>query len=613
VDYGLGIDVGTTFTAAAVRQRGRVEVVRLGRSRPEIPSLVFAAADGTVVVGDAAERRGATEPGRLAREFKRRVGDPVPILVGGAPYSAHAVTARLLHEVLQTVTRQQEGPPAAVMVTYPANWGPYKRELMTQALRQAELRSAALMPEPEAAAVQYAAGEQVQPGEVVAVYDLGGGTFDAAVLRKTATGFDLLGEPEGIEQLGGIDFDEAVFGHVMGALGDAADRLDPDDEAVTTALARLRADCVAAKEALSFDTEVMIQVALPGLHRRVRLNRSEFEAMITPALADTVAGTYRALRSAGVAPAELKSVVLAGGSSRIPLIGQLLAGELDRPVLLDPHPEHSIALGAALSTAPAEHTAPAKHVAPAKHATPAKRIAPAKHAAPTPAGTTTTAAAAGTVPRRVTGTATVPVREPTPGDGEPPPPAAGPPAWRSLAARLRQAPRWLTVTALILTAMLLGTGTWLVVTAFAGESTRRPAGPVGSVLTTPSPTLTPTPNASPTPAPTTGTQPPVPEPTRAMPQRVRVPDLVGLTESEAKRQLSNAGLTARITRRTTTGTAPGTVLSTGPDGGTLVDPGATVTVIVAARPTPATSTPTSPPRSVSPPSGRPTTTPSGRA
>jgi molecular chaperone DnaK (HSP70) len=347
VEYELGVDLGTTQTAAAVYEDGRVDVVPLGSRRKEIPSLVFLHTDGQVLVGEAAERRGAVEPGRLAREFKRRVGDPVPVLLGGSPYSAHALMARLLGEVVAIVTRHQDAPPNTVTVTHPANWGPYKRDLLAQAARLAEVDSVTLCPEPEAAAVQYAAGVRVRPGDVVAVYDLGGGTFDAAVLRKTETGFTVLGEPEGIEQLGGIDFDEAVFGYVVATLGAAAADLDPDDDDVTAALARLRRDCVTAKEALSFDTETMIPVALPGLHTRVRLNRSEFEAMIRPALGETVAATHRALRSAGVTPAELTSVLLAGGSSRIPLVGQLLGADFDARVVLDPRPEHTIALGAA--------------------------------------------------------------------------------------------------------------------------------------------------------------------------------------------------------------------------------------------------------------------------
>src|SRR5690606_34038287 len=109
--------------------------------------------------------------------------------------------------------------------------------------------------EPEAAAVFYAAQQRVEPGSIVAVYDLGGGTFDAAVLRKTEAGFEILGQPEGIERLGGIDFDAAVFNHVRQALGGKLEELDEDDPTAIAAVARLREECVAAKEALSSDTD----------------------------------------------------------------------------------------------------------------------------------------------------------------------------------------------------------------------------------------------------------------------------------------------------------------------------------------------------------------------
>ena len=380
MEYALGVDLGTTFTAAAVRVDGRAQIVRLGSRRAEIPSLIFVRDDGVVLVGDAAERRGAAEPARLAREFKRRLGDPVPVLVGGAPYSAHALMARLLEHVHQAVVRQQEGPPAVVSVAHPANWGPYKRELMMQAMQMADLPDVQLRPEPEAAAVRYASQERVRPGETVAVYDLGGGTFDAAVLRKTDTGFEVLGEPAGIEQLGGVDFDEAVLAHVMEVLGPRVESLDTDDPAIRESLLQLRRDCVTAKEDLSDDTEVMIPVALPSLHTRVRLNRSEFEAMISPVLAETTQAMRRALRSAGVAPGELRSILLAGGSSRIPLVSELLSVEFERPLVLDGDPAHNVALGAALA---AGVTAVPRAAARVPVTTPAPAAPP--RPAPTPA------------------------------------------------------------------------------------------------------------------------------------------------------------------------------------------------------------------------------------
>lgn len=344
-DYGLGIDLGTTHTAAAVLTGGRVESARLGARRMEIPSAVFVKEDGGLLVGEAAERRGQDEPGRLAREFKRRLGDSVPILAGGMPFSAHALTGKLLRYVLDTVTRQQGGPPASVELTYPAHWGPYKREQLDQAIRLADVGPVHLLSEPEAVA----RWRGLAPGETAAVYDLGGSSFDVAVIRREGDSFTLLGTPEGVDQLGGGDFDAAVYAHVLGAL-DGVDLTDPE---TAPALARLRRDCIEAKESLSFDTEVTVPVALPGRHTRVHITRSDFEALITLAIRDTVDATQRALRSAGVKPEQLSGILLAGGSSRIPLVARVLTEEFGRPVVIDAHPELSVALGAASVAVPA--------------------------------------------------------------------------------------------------------------------------------------------------------------------------------------------------------------------------------------------------------------------
>ena len=345
--YQLGVDLGTTYTAAAVIRNGRAEVATLGTRSLEIPSVVLLRSDGEMLIGEAAERRSPTEPDRFAREFKRRMGDPTPILLGGSPFSAHALTARLLRGVVKVVTDREGGPPDQIVVTCPANWGDYKRDLLDQAVRQADVGRVSVATEPEAAAVHYASTTRVAPGEIVAVYDLGGGTFDAAVLRNTGAGFELLGDPRGIEQLGGVYFDEAVFAWVVDHMAEAFAQLDPDDPGAMAAVARLRRDCVEAKESLSWDTDTAIAVALPNQRTEVRLTRREFEDMIRPTLVDTLDAVHRSLESAGVRPDQVSSVLLVGGSSRIPLVGQMLVADLQRPVAIDVHPKHAVALGAA--------------------------------------------------------------------------------------------------------------------------------------------------------------------------------------------------------------------------------------------------------------------------
>jgi len=349
--YALGLDLGTTFTSAAICRNGRAEMVSLGNRASVIPSLVFLREDEQILVGDAAERRGTAEPRRLAREFKRRLGDSAPIMLGTSPYSAERIMAALMRDVVDGVTAREGGPPDAVAITYPANWGPYKTDLLRQAANLAGLRGATLLTEPIAAALHYASTERVDPGHVIAVYDLGGGTFDAAVLRKTAVGFEQLGDPEGIERLGGIDFDEAVFRQVRDSLGAAFDALDQDDPTVRSATQRLRQDSVEAKEALSSDTDATVSVLLPGLQTEIRITRPEFEAMIRPTLRETVEALRRAIASAGVTPTDLHAVLLVGGSSRIPLVSEMVSNELGRPVAVDAHPKHAVALGAALVAA----------------------------------------------------------------------------------------------------------------------------------------------------------------------------------------------------------------------------------------------------------------------
>ena len=349
--YYLGVDLGTTYTAAAVCRSGSAQITELGNRTATIPSVVLLTEQGDLITGEAANRRAMTEPDRVAREFKRRIGDPTPLLLGGSPHSAESLSARLLEWVVEHVTEREGERPERVAVTHPANWGPYKLDLLHQAVRLADIDEVVTLTEPEAAAIHYSTMERVEPGTTIAVFDLGGGTFDAAILRKTGSGFDFLGQPEGIERLGGIDFDEAVFAFVTKSLGQDYQELDRDDDNIVAAVGRLRREAVEAKEALSGDTSVAIPVMLPSISTTVRLTRSEFEDLIRPSLSDTIGSMRRAIRSASLEPAEIDVVLLVGGSSRIPLVGQLVRAELGRPVAVDAHPKHSIALGAALAAA----------------------------------------------------------------------------------------------------------------------------------------------------------------------------------------------------------------------------------------------------------------------
>src|SRR5689334_11899198 len=167
--YALGIDLGTTYTAAAVWRDGRAEIVSLGDRTAAIPSVVLLRSDETFLTGESANRRGLTEPNRVAREFKRRIGDTTPIMLAGTPHSAESLMSRLLRAVVGEVVKREGGPPARVCVSHPANWGPYKMDLLGQAVRMADLPQVLFTTEPDAAATHYAQEQRLGVGAIVAV------------------------------------------------------------------------------------------------------------------------------------------------------------------------------------------------------------------------------------------------------------------------------------------------------------------------------------------------------------------------------------------------------------------------------------------------------------
>ncbi|MGR0159247.1 Hsp70 family protein [Paenarthrobacter nitroguajacolicus] len=357
MSYVLAIDVGTSFTAAAVVRPHQgptpaPEILSLGLHGSAVPSVLFYADDGRVLVGEAAERRGLDDPQRMVREFKRRIGDSVPLAVAENWLAPEDVYATMARWVVDRAQEREGSAPSSIIMTHPAAWGQHRTSLVLAALNVAGLEDITLISEPEAAALHYASQTRVEDGSIIAVYDLGGGTFDTAVLRKAGAGnFELLGRPDGIETLGGADFDAAVLRHVMGHLGEGA-ALDPSTPETLAALSRLRRECREAKEALSLDSEASVAVSLPGTQLSVRLVRSEFEAMIEAPVRETVDALERSLRSVNLEAKDLSAVLLIGGSSRIPLVAELISVELDRPIAVDADPKSSICLGAAVAGLP---------------------------------------------------------------------------------------------------------------------------------------------------------------------------------------------------------------------------------------------------------------------
>ncbi|WP_052411648.1 Hsp70 family protein [Streptomyces sp. NRRL S-118] len=373
--FPLGIDLGTTFTGAALWRNGRAETVPLGQQHRSdlVPSVLYWERDGTLLVGDNAWLRGATDPARMAQRFKPLMGQSSPVITGGTNHEPHELTGHLLRWVLDTVSDLEGARPGHVVLTHPAGWEDHRRQALIQAASIAGLGDVGLLPEPIAAGTFYVSQQRivpVRPGALIGIYDLGGGTFDATVVRKSETGVEIYGEPDGNDLVGGIHFDDLLMEHVQEAAG-VTDRFDLDDPTDEADRLRLMDDVIRAKEALSSLSDVVVPVRLPGVTRQVDITRAGFEALIQPMIMDTIGVFADVLDRAGVSPAQLDAVLLVGGSSRIPLVTRLLEGELGISVRTDAHSKHVVSLGAAIAAAPRHREAEVRRTPYAPAPTPA--------------------------------------------------------------------------------------------------------------------------------------------------------------------------------------------------------------------------------------------------
>lgn len=354
MSYQVGIDIGTTFTAAAVFRNGVARIFPLSEQRIVAPTMVARGPDNRLLVGWSAARQLRDHPERVVHSFKRRIGDRTPIPLVGESFEPSWFMAQILTAVVAEVSEREGGPPHRVALTHPANWNAHKIARLLEAISLAGLAAdnTVLLSEPEAAAMAHATDAQLAEGALIAVYDLGGGSFDTAVLRRDRTGYEIVGLPEGIERLGGLDFDAALYRYAADQFGRSLPAINTDAEVATRA--QLHLDCVQAKEALSFDPNVKLAMTIGGESASVTIERPSFEALIRPALMETIGAMRRCLSTARISIDSVSEVLLAGGSSQIPLVAELLSEEMNRPISIHGAPKELVAVGAAYAAARAD-------------------------------------------------------------------------------------------------------------------------------------------------------------------------------------------------------------------------------------------------------------------
>ena len=350
----LGIDFGTSNTVAVLAGGGRPPRVLSIDGNSWMPSAVYVDDDDSLAVGRDAERKARLAPERFEPNPKRRIDDG-EVLLGVRVVPVVDAIAAVLGRVGEEARRQLNGRnPDQVHLTHPAQWGSARQNVLLTAARAAGLGGAiSLLPEPVGAAAHFASlpGNALPPGSALAVYDLGGGTFDCAVVGSTPTGYTVLAEA-GLPDVGGVDFDQTILDH-LGRTAAAADPgrwqslTNPRTAGERRSARSLREDIRAAKETLSRYSQT--ELPLPEPFEDTLLTRRELDGLIRPAIVRTVELLSATIERAGVAPQRLAGVYLVGGSSRIPLVATVISDKLGIVASTLDQPETSVAMGAAIT------------------------------------------------------------------------------------------------------------------------------------------------------------------------------------------------------------------------------------------------------------------------
>lgn len=354
----IGIDLGTTNSLVAYLDNGAIKLVKDASGKNSlVPSVIYFGENGEVVVGDAAKKQLVTAPERTIYSVKRLLGKKfddlsqyaknlayeiideegqhVKVRVENQYHSPISLSAEILKHLKQRVETNLGSEVTKAVITVPAYFNDAQRQATRDAGKLAGLDVLRIVNEPTAASLAYGFGKKDGPSEIVAVYDLGGGTFDVSILRIENGVFDVL-STAGDTFLGGDDFDKAVIEYWK-------DRYDIEvkaEDKQLKQLLRLRAE--EAKKVLSAQEKYISD------DKGFSIDRPAFEKLISPFIDKTQKLVDQAIKDAGLSAKDIDKFLLVGGSTRAPLVKSSLENKYSRPVMNDINPDEVVAVGAAI-------------------------------------------------------------------------------------------------------------------------------------------------------------------------------------------------------------------------------------------------------------------------
>ena len=349
----VGIDLGTSTSEIAMLKNGSPVLIReiAGSSHGFLPSVVAVGTDGQLRVGEAAAALLPVRPEASVAEVKRQMGTDARITLAGETYSPQEISALILQHLKREAELALGEPITEAVITVPAYFTALQRRATHDAGELAGLTVRRLINEPTAAALAYGI-ERPNVEEKVVVYDLGGGTLDVTVLELSEGVLDVMAST-GNAKLGGKDFDERLM-QFLASTCRKATRIDL--LASPKSRGRLRAASKRAKEELSSSENTSIVLDNLGLRPDGQtidweyvLTRAAFEAQIDDLVQTTTLKIDEALAQKGLNPKDIDTVLMVGGSTRIPLVRKVVSEYFGRrPLRTEVHPDEAVALGAAV-------------------------------------------------------------------------------------------------------------------------------------------------------------------------------------------------------------------------------------------------------------------------
>lgn len=347
----IGIDLGTTFSAVAAVQDGQPQILADGQQRI-IPSVVGFTPEGKLVTGTSARNQYALYPERTARSVKRLMGTDEKIHLNDRDYSPAEISALILRQLKGIAEAQMGEEVTRAVITVPAFFSDAARQATREAGELAGFTVERIINEPTAAALAYGlrGGEENQ---LIAVYDLGGGTFDVSIVEMSGGVLEVRAS-HGDTRLGGDDFDELLRDFIADAFLEEHG-VDPRGDA--SAWARLLHTAEAAKITLSSQPlvqvreEFLMQKDGKPLHLDMRIDRPDFEDLIESLVEKTLTAFDQALVDANLKVQDLGRVIFVGGSTRIPLVWNKIAAHTGKEPMVEINPDEAVALGAAAQAA----------------------------------------------------------------------------------------------------------------------------------------------------------------------------------------------------------------------------------------------------------------------